>query len=290
MSSVLLVAHHERVEAGSLARTAAAWLSERGHEALVTKVDGAAHGLLEHLNVARAEMIAKADLVVSLGGDGTMLRAVQLLQGAPVPVIGVNVGLLGYLTEVEPDGLSAALERWFAGPQAGQWEIDERMLVDVSLTRADGTPAGCWTALNEGVVEKLESGHTVRLQVSIDGTPFTSYAADGLILSTPTGSTAYSLSARGPVLSPRLRALLLTPVSPHMLFDRSLVLDPSEALEVEVIGHRAAALSIDGQPAATLGEGDKVAVSPSAKVARFVRFGGRRFHQILKAKFGLTDR
>ncbi len=164
------------------------------------------------------------------------------------------------------------------------------MLVDVALTRADGTAAGRWTALNEGVVEKLESGHTVRLQVSIDGAPFTSYAADGLILSTPTGSTAYSLSARGPVLSPRLRALLLTPVSPHMLFDRSLVLDPTEALEVEVIGHRPAALSIDGQPAATLGQGDKVTVSPSANVARFVRFEGRRFHQILKAKFGLTDR
>ena len=290
MSSVLLVAHHERVEAGALARTAAAWLAERGHQALVTEVDGTAHSLLSDVAVADAAMIAGADLVVSLGGDGTMLRAVQLLHGSPVPVIGVNVGLLGYLTEVEPDGLAPALDRWFAGPAAGHWEIDERMLVEVSLIRADGSASGTWTALNEGVVEKLESGHTVRLQVSIDGAPFTSYAADGLIMSTPTGSTAYSLSARGPVLSPRLRALLLTPVSPHMLFDRSLVLDPSETLEIEVIGHRAATLSIDGQPAAILSEGDKVTVSPSAKVARFVRFGGRRFHQILKAKFGLTDR
>ena len=124
----------------------------------------------------------------------------------------------------------------------------------------------------------------------IDGTPFTSYAADGLILATPTGSTAYSMSARGPVLSPRLRAVLLTPVSPHMLFDRSLVLDPSERVEVELLGHRPATLSIDGQPVASLTEGDRVSVTPSDHVARFVRFGNRRFHQILKTKFGLSDR
>lgn len=164
------------------------------------------------------------------------------------------------------------------------------MLLAVSLTRCGAEHRQTWTALNEGVVEKQEAGHTIRLQVWIDGTPFTSYAADGLILATPTGSTAYSLSARGPVLSPRLRAVLLTPVSPHMLFDRSLVLDPSEVVEVEVLGHRSATLSIDGQPAATLVEGDRVSVAPADQVARFVRFGDRRFHQILKAKFGLTDR
>ena len=145
-------------------------------------------------------------------------------------------------------------------------------------------------ALNEGVLEKQEAGHTVRLLVRIDGEPFTSYAADGFIVATPTGSTAYSFSARGPVVSPRHRALLLTPVSPHMLFDRSLVLDPDETVQVEVIGHRPVALSVDGQRAASLAEGDTVTVSASAASARFVRFGKRRFHQILKTKFGLSDR
>ena len=109
-----------------------------------------------------------------------------------------------------------------------------------------------WRALNEAVVEKHESGHTVRLLARIAGEPFTSYAADGLIVATPTGSTAYSLSARGPVVSPRHRALLLTPVSPHMLFDRTLVLDPTEAVEIEVAGHRPAELAVDGQLVATL--------------------------------------
>jgi len=126
--------------------------------------------------------------------------------------------------------------------------------------------------------------------VSIDEAPFTSYAADGLIVATPTGSTAYSMSARGPVVSPRHRALLVTPVAPHMLFDRSLVLDPEERVEVEVLGHRPVALSIDGQRAASLTEGDTVEFAASAITAEFVRFGRRRFHQILKTKFGLSDR
>ena len=127
--------------------------------------------------------------------------------------------------------------------------------------------------------------------VRIDGAPFTTYAADGLIVATPTGSTAYSLSARGPIVSPRHRALLLTPVSPHMLFDRSLVLDPEESIEIEVSGHRSADLNVDGQRATTLAPGRRTVRCRAAdEPARFVRFGPRRFHQILKAKFGLSDR
>jgi NAD+ kinase len=286
VSSVLLVAHHERLEAAVLARTAAVWLAEHGHEAWMTPDDAHAVTMPE---LASARSASEADLAVCLGGDGTMLRTIHLLAGAAVPVIGVNVGLLGYLTEVEPPALAHALERWFAGPEAGHWQIDERMMIDLTVRR-QGVSIGTWTALNEGVVEKQESGHTVRLQVTIDGAPFTSYAADGLIVATPTGSTAYSLSARGPVLSPRTRAVLLTPVSPHMLFDRSLVLDPAEEAEIEVMGHRPVTLSIDGQPVTSLAEGDRVAVAPSPHTAQFVRFGERRFHQILKAKFGLADR
>ena len=163
-------------------------------------------------------------------------------------------------------------------------------MLDVVARSSVGASLGTWRALNEAVVEKREPGHTVRLLVRIDGVPFTTYAADGLIVSTPTGSTAYSLSARGPIVSPRHRALLLTPVAPHMLFDRSLVLDPAEPIEISVIGHREASVSVDGQPVATLVEGDVVTCSASESTARFVRFGERHYHQILKAKFGLTDR
>jgi NAD+ kinase len=208
-----------------------------------------------------------------------------------VPVIGVNLGWLGYLTEVEPHGLVDALERFFAGADEGRWTIDERMMLAVTLRRAGTTTVEHhWTALNEGVVERSEAGHTIRFLVHIDGEVFTSYAADGLIVATPTGSTAYSLSAHGPVVSPRHRALLVTPVAAHMLFDRSLVLDPDESVEIEVLGSRPATLSIDGQAVASLEVGDVIAVGPADDPARFVRFSDRRFHQILKAKFGLADR
>ena len=227
----------------------------------------------------------EADVLVSLGGDGTMLRSVELLDGHGVPLIGVNFGSLGYLTEVEPDGLANALDRFALGAEEGEWHIDERMMLDVAI---NGSLVG--RALNEAVVEKNQSGHTVRLLARIDGDAFTHYEADGLIVSTPTGSTAYSLSARGPIVSPRHRAVLLTPVSPHMLFDRSLVLDPSETVEIEVTGHRRAEVAIDGQPKAQLGAGDVVTCVPADVTANFVRFGAYRYHQILKAKFGLADR
>ena len=287
MTDVLLVAHHDRVEAAALARMAATWLAGHGHSAWMTPGDAEPLELLDLVSERKPE---SAGLALSIGGDGTMLRTVKMLGGSGVPIIGVNVGLLGYLTEVEPPALTAALERWAAGSEVGEWQIEERMMLDATLHRCDADTTESWTALNEGVVEKQEAGHTVRLLVRIDGATFTSYAADGLIIATPTGSTAYSLSARGPVVSPKHRALLLTPVSPHMLFDRTLVLDPDEQVEIEVIGNRAATLSIDGQNAATLSEGDTLSVRASASVARFVRFGERRFHQILKTKFGLSDR
>src|SRR5207342_3977493 len=155
---------------------------------------------------------------------------------------------------------------------------------------ASGACAGTWRALNEAVVQKHESGHTVRLLARVAGEAFTHYSADGLIVATPTGSTAYSLSARGPIVSPRHRALLLTPVSPHMLFDRSLILDPGETLSLEVIGHRPATLSVDGTSVGELEEGDIVDCSPADRSARLVTFGRRNFHRILQAKFGLSDR
>ena len=287
MTAVMIVAHHERGEAGALAADTATGLVARGDDAWMPVADAEALRL-EALGSDRDP--ASADLVLSLGGDGTMLRAVRLVDGAPVPLLGVNVGWLGYLTEVEADQLVDALDRFTRGADAGRWHLDERLMLDVAAVAASGAPLGAWRALNEAVVEKREPGHTVRLLARIDGEPFTTYAADGLIVSTPTGSTAYSLSARGPIVSPKHRAILLTPVAPHMLFDRSLVLDPTESVELQVMGHRDAELAIDGQRVTVLRDGDVVTCRPSDCTARFVRFGERHYHQILKVKFGLMDR
>lgn len=284
MTKVAFVAHHQRDLAVDTCVEALGWLREQGHEAWLDADDALVIGVEAD---GPRRPLAEADLVVSLGGDGTMLRAVGLLGGAPVPILGVNLGVLGYLTEIETPELIDVLRRFLAGPEPGAWHLDERMLLQVAVR---GSVEGSWRALNEIVVEKHESGHTIRLLVRIGGAPFTSYAADGMIVATPTGSTAYSMSARGPIVSPRHRALLVTPVSPHMLFDRTLVLDPAESVELELSGFRPADLSVDGQVVTALANGDVLTCCPAVETAMFVRVRPYHFHQILKAKFGLSDR
>jgi NAD+ kinase len=179
----------------------------------------------------------------------------------------------------------SSLERFFAG----DYEIEKRLVIDVDVVKNDGSSSQ-WRALNEASFEKERTGQTVRLAVSIDGARFTTFQADGLLVATPTGSTAYSLSARGPVVSPTLEAMLLTPLAPHMLFDRSLVLGPTETIRIDVDGSRSVGLAIDGQEVASLEGGESVTCSASDRPALFVRMQPQRFHQILKAKFGLADR
>ena len=210
---VVIVGHSERPEASVVARQAVEWLRKHGHAPVAQSVDIQSLGL--DVDLCTESDIASAELVLSIGGDGTMLRSVTMLNGAAVPVLGINVGLLGYLAEVEPENLVPSLERFFAG----DYEIEKRLVIDVDVVKNDGSRSQ-WRALNEASFEKERTGQTVRLAVSIDGARFTIFQADGLLVATPTGSTAYSLSARGPVVSPTLEAMLLTPLAPHMLFDR----------------------------------------------------------------------
>jgi NAD+ kinase len=194
----------------------------------------------------------------------------------------VNLGDLGYLTAVEPSGCVVALERFLAGA----YEVEERMRLAVT---APGLPAGT-SALNEVVVEKAGSGQTVRLDVRLDDVPFTSYVADGLILATATGSTAYSFSSRGPILDPKLRAVVTTPVAAHMLFDRSMVLDADCVVTATVADDRPAELSIDGREFGTLEPGAELHCTGAERPTRLVTFGGRDFHSVLRSKLALGDR
>jgi NAD+ kinase len=284
MATVGIVLHRERAQATELAAATAARLTAEGHTVRLPLEDAEVAGLAQH-GVAEADLAAGLDVAVSLGGDGTMLRTVDLVSVAGVPILGINVGQLGYLTDIEPDDLGSALDRFLAG----EGTIEERMLLTVRAERAGQAPTE-HVAFNEAVLEKTPMGHTVRLAVEVDGEFFTTYAADGLIVATPTGSTAYAFSVRGPIVAPTHRALLLTPVSPHMLFDRTLVLDPGAELRLTVQGHRAATLSVDGRNLGELGEGDAVVCTAAARSARLVTFGPRDFLRILKAKFGLNDR
>jgi NAD+ kinase len=286
MAAFALVVHRLRDEAVSVARETATWLNERGHEVRLPLEDA---GLVDvpECGVEPEKLATGLDLAISLGGDGTMLRAVELVSREGVPVLGVNVGRLGYLTQLEPGQLSAALERFLAG----DFQVAERMTLAVEVEAAShDVPSRILWALNEAVIEKASAGHTIHASVTIDGTFFTSYAADGLIVATPTGSTAYAFSVRGPIISPRLRALILTPVSPHMLFDRSLVLDDGEQIRIELIDDRPAMLTVDGRELGMLSRGDAIICSAGAHAARFVTFEPRDFFRIVKTKFGLADR
>jgi NAD+ kinase len=267
----------------SLAHDTARWLRDKGH--IVEFLDAVSSQGAPRNGVQPGPL----DLAVSLGGDGTMLRTVDLASPLGVPVLGVNLGHLGYLAAVEPDDLRDALRRFLTG----DYRVESRLTLDVSVTDdgGDGTHTVLHrSALNDLVVQRPAGGHTVRTQVSVNGAPFLTFAADSLIVATPTGSTAYNLSARGPIVSPRARVQILTPVAPHMLFDRSLVLDAEDVLAFSPIADQPADLVVDGWLAATLRPGQTLHCRKGDRDARLVTFGERDFHRILKRKFNLADR
>jgi NAD+ kinase len=224
------------------------------------------------------------DLAICLGGDGTMLRTVHYAAPSSVPVLGVNLGTLGYLAGIEPHAIGSAFEAL----EKGAYEIEERMTLEITIVAPSGPTS--YVALNEAVVERVDPGHTIRVRVGIGGTPFLTYVADGFLVTTPSGSTAYNLSVRGPIVSPRLRAIVLTPIAPHMLFDRALVLEPEETVQFELLPVRDASLVVDGSLIATLAPGATVAARAGDHPARLVVFDRVDFYGVLRAKFNLADR
>ena len=289
MAAVALVVHEHRPEAAELARGASRWLLDRHHSVRMPKADADTVGLPEH-GCAPEELAEGLDVAVTLGGDGTILRAVNLVSRAGVPLLGVNLGRIGYLAHIEPDGLTNGLQRVLAG----DYVIEERMMLSVVVQRAGERPeasalGGDMWALNEAVVERPAAGHTVRVAVQVDGRFWTTYSADGLIVATPTGSTAYAFSAGGPIVSPNVRALLMTPVSAHISFARSLIVDAGNSLRIEVTD-RPASLVLDGREVGRLDRGDAIICTEAPGSARFVAFGTRDFYGMLKAKFGVADR
>jgi len=285
MSAFGFLLHSERALAADLGRELTEWLTGRGHEVRLFDVDALRIGRPD-VGWGADELVVGLDLLVGIGGDGTMLDAVGIAAPCDVPVLGINVGQLGYLTTVEPADARAALKRFLAGA----YVIEERMRIAVDIVRSDGTVEPYTAALNEVLLGRSALGHTVRIDVELDGESFTPYVADGLMVATPTGSTAYALSARGPIVDPRHRAQVLVPVSPHMLFDRALVLDPETVVRLTVSGVRPAHLSVDGHSCGGLTVGDSVLCTADPVPARLVRFGPSSFHRVLKTKFGLSDR
>lgn len=226
--------------------------------------------------------LAGAELVVVLGGDGTILRAAEVVRGSDVPLLGVNLGHVGFLAEAERDDLAETVQRIVRR----DYEVEERMTLDV-LVELDGHEIGSTWAVNEASVEKANRERMIEVVLEVDGRPVTEFGCDGVVLATPTGSTAYAFSAGGPVVWPEVEALLLVPLSAHALFARPLVVAPNAVPAVELIPPSAGVLWCDGRRSLTLPPGARVEVRRSALPVRLARLARPPFTDRLVAKFGL---
>ncbi|MEW1911860.1 NAD(+)/NADH kinase [Kitasatospora sp. NPDC085895] len=229
--------------------------------------------------VGAEEMTASADLLISLGGDGTMLRALRLAVGGHAPVLGVNVGRLGFLAEVDIPELPSALDA-----------IDEhRFTVEQRSGVRAGFEAGHETALNDVVLVRSPGQRSAEVAVRVQEQPFVQYTADAVVVATPTGSTAYSFSAGGPIVSPNAEGLLITPVAPHAVFNRSVFLSAGERLSLEVLAHSGdLAVEADGRLVGRVRPGDVVEVTMLPAAARVVRLGRTTFYQRAQRKLRLS--
>lgn len=291
MTTIALLIHPGRHQARKIADDTMSWLSQRGIKGRRLAL-GAADRMVEgEVERPTDEVdLSGVDLAVSLGGDGTFLRLVPLACRFGVPLLGVNFGRLGYLLDTPPDRVSDAIDRFLRG----ETEVQDRALLDVTVTgeltsfgspvtereriaerKGSVAPRCQWKVLNEVVLEKTVPGHTVHLLVSLDGTPMSMYRADGVLVATPTGSTAYNLSAGGPVLSPLLRAAVVTPIAPHRSMGSSMVLASNYEIKLEVAEGRPAVLVLDGLPVGLLEPDSAVTCKLAPEPARLVRYHTR---------------
>jgi NAD+ kinase len=219
-----------------------------------------------------------ADMVVAIGGDGTVLEAACTALDQSIPLIGFNLGTIGFLAEAEPDQLDETLARLVAG----RYRLEARLTVSAVL--GDGFET---TGLNDVVIEKIDSQRLVVLAVEVDGESFLTHRADGVVIATSTGSSAYAFSAGGPLVHPQIDALLFVPVAPHSLFNRTLMLPPESKIRVTVADDRPVRVSVDGREIGTLEEGGTVEIHRGPDPVRFVRFDHEGFPARVTRKFDL---
>lgn len=282
MKNIALVAKRGKEEAVDLARQMARRYADLAFQAE------------RHLAIATgwpvpeddAAMVARADLVIVLGGDGTMLHAARLLRGSRAPLLGVNLGSLGFTTEVAPEELFQRLDDVFAG----RYRVDERMKLSCKLLR-DGAVMLEEELVNDVVLSKGALARIADHEMLIDGEYVTTYKADGVIISTPTGSTAYSLSAGGPIVHPSMECVVVSPICSHALTQRSLVVSADRTISVALKGGvEDVFITIDGQVGQLLQAGDRVEVRRSASRLPLIRNPAMSYWQVLRQKLHWGER
>jgi NAD+ kinase len=277
--SVGLMAKRTTQPIADIVRSVERTISKRGLSVLLDR-ECARHSCRPQDGTKRSEMEGRIDLGVCLGGDGTYLGCARRFAPHGTPVIGVNLGRLGFLTEVEASDFESFLDRYLAG----ECVVVERMMLEAHVAGEERAPVA---VLNDVVINKATLSRMLDFDVQVDGVTLTRYRADGLIVATPTGSTAYSLAAGGPILSPELRAILITPICPHALSQRPIVVpDTSRVTIVLREDHPDVYLSMDGQVGFPLRAGSHVEIVRSPHVVRSVRDPALPFYELLRRKLG----
>jgi NAD+ kinase len=265
-----LVFHPQRPHARGLAEAVAEVLRETGREPVLISSEELRDGAL----------ISSWDLALTFGGDGLLLHVARYAAPAGVPLLGINLGRVGFLTEIEPEEWAEQLQKVWEG----RYWIERRLMLTAYQIR-EGQRRGPYPALNDVVVGRMGLGRVVRIRAEIDGRYFTTYIGDGLIVATPTGSTAYALAAGGPILPPELKNIVLVPIAPHLSLDRAVVLDEGARVSLTVHTEGKAALTVDGMGDYPLEEGDRVEIAAAPFSACFLRLRDRSyFYRLLAAR------
>ncbi len=284
LQSVGICVKRDQPQVAERVATLEEWLHDRGVAVLL---DREAARWLGRQGVELEDLAARVDLLIVLGGDGTLLAAARAIGQCAVPLLGVNLGTLGFLAETSSDELYEALEQAFAG----RLVVASRMRLDVEVERS-GHVVGHCLALNDAVIGKSALSRMIDLETRADGGFVTTYHSDGLIVATPTGSSAYSLSAGGPLLLPEGESIVLTPICPHTLTQRPLVLPDRYRIEILVLDTRGGDvhLTVDGQVGIELEEGDRVSVVRSAHPARLLVSPHRSPFAVMREKLRWGER
>lgn len=278
MKRIGIIVKPESPDAQALLQELAPWLRTQGKEPMLDPPTAALAG--ETASYSTKDIATLADMLVVLGGDGTMLAAARLVEGRPIPILGVNAGGLGFLTAVTREEAFTALARVFSK----SFSEEERLMLRARVIRRGEEVMGA-SALNDAVISKGALSHMVQLEISINGQFVTRLRGDGLIVSTPTGSTAYSMAAGGPILNPSVHALILTPICPHTLTNRPIVVPQDVRLEVVLVSKdQGAAATFDGQVGIALQPGDTVEIRASNSKTRLIRFPDRSYYNMLSNK------
>lgn len=285
MKRIGIVAKTDRQEARTVVPQLLEWCRARGVQPLCEKETAALCPDTAVATVVRYELPAQADLLLVLGGDGTLLSMARLVGDLGVPILGVNLGGLGFLTALTVDELFPALEAYLDDGLV----IEERMMLAAAVSR-QGERLSEYVALNDMVITKSAMSRIIRLEVAVDGQLATGYRADGLIISTPTGSTAYSLSAGGPIVFPTMDAVVLTPICSHTLTNRPIVLPGSQRIEVTLLTDQDVMLTADGQVGFALKPLDTIEVRRAAARIRLLRFPQKHFFSVLRTKLKWGER